>query len=73
MSKAKLERFRVLSVDDDGTVELLNLAMRKRGVVNPTLWVVTDDDLTPDTVVEGRIEGDPRDSLLFGFPVFRKV
>lgn len=73
MSKPKLERFRVLSVDEDGTVELLNLSMRKRGVVNATLWVVTDDDLTPDTVVEGRIEGDPRDSLIFGFPVFRKV
>lgn len=67
---SKLERFRVLTVDEDGTVQLLNLDMVKRGVRNATLWVVSQDDLRPGSTVKGTIDGDPLQSLLFGFPVF---
>ena len=70
MSKPRFERFRVLTVDEDGTVELLNLDMVKRGVRNPTVWVVSQDDLRPGSTVKGTIDGDPHHSLLFGFPVF---
>ena len=49
---------------------MLNLDMVKRGVRNPTVWVVSQDDLRPGSTVKGTIDGDPHHSLLFGFPVF---
>lgn len=70
MSKPKIERFRVLSVDDDGTVQLENLDMVKRGVHHATIWAITENDLVEGSTVKGSIDGDPGDSLLFGFPVF---
>ena len=70
MSKLKIERFRVLNVDDDGTVELQNLDMVKRGIRHSILRVITEADLEAGSIVKGSIEGKPLDSPLFGFPRF---
>ena len=69
----KVETFKVIAVDDDGTVQLLNLDMQKRGVRNATVWCFTDEDLKRGQTVQGGFDFDPAESLIGGFPTFTRV
>ena len=69
----KIENFKVVAVDDDGTVQLLNLDMKKRGVLNTTVWCFTDEDLKRGQTVRGGFDFDPSESLIGGFPTFTRA
>ena len=67
----KTERFKVLTVDRDRSVELVNLDMRKRGVVNCTAWARCETPLKLGQVVRGSFDFDPSESLFYGrMPTF---
>lgn len=67
----KTERFKVLTVDRDGSVELANLDMRKRGILNYTAWARCETPLKLGQVVRGGFDIDPSESLLYGrMPIF---
>ena len=66
----KIENFKVLAVDGDGTVQLLNLDMVKRGVQHASAWCFTDAKLKQGQHVRGGFDVDPADSLVVGFPTF---
>lgn len=69
----KIENFKVLAVDGDGTVQLLNLDMVSRGVQHAAVWCFTDDKLKQGQKVRGGFDFDPADSLIGGFPTFTRV
>lgn len=70
----KSERFKVLDIDADGSVELANLDMRKRGVLNYTAWARCETPLKRGQVVHGGFDFDPAASLLYGkMPTFQPV
>jgi hypothetical protein len=69
----KIENFEVLTVDGDGTVQLLNLDMVDRGVHHAAVWCFTDEDFEEGQIVRGGFDFDPGDSLIGGFPTFTRV
>ena len=69
----KIENFKVLAVDGDGTVQLLNLDMVSRGVQHAAVWCFTDEKLKQGQRVRGGFDFDPADSLIGGFPTFTRV
>lgn len=69
----KIENFKVLEIDGDGTVQLLNLDMVKRGVEHASVWCFTDEKLRRGQVVRGGFDFDPEDSLIGGFPTFTRT
>lgn len=69
----KIETFKVLAVDPDGTVQLANLDMKIRGVRNATVWCFTDERLKRGQTVKGGFDFDPAESLIGGFPTFTRA
>ena len=69
-----IEQFRVLKVDNDGSVELENLDMVARGVRNARVWADCETPLEVGSTVRGSFDTDPRDSLvLLALPTFTVV
>lgn len=70
MSELKTERFQVLTVDEDGTVELQSLDEKRKSNLS-TIWTIAegDLDLAIGAIVEGSIV-DKQDSPGFRFPRF---
>ena len=70
----KTERFKVVAVDDDGTYQLANLDMKKRGVENYTLWALSTVPLKRGQTIMGAFDFDPSGGIMMGkFPTFSPV
>lgn len=70
----KPEKFKVVTVDTDGTVQLANLDMKARGVRNFTTWAASEIPLKRGQTVFGTFDFDPSDSLIMGkMPTFQPV
>lgn len=66
----KIENYKVLALDRDGTVQLLNLDMAESDSKNATIWCMADIELEEGEVVRGMFDFDPSESLLRGYPTF---
>lgn len=70
----KTERFKVVRVDGDGTYQLANLDIKKRGVENFTVWVLSTVPLRQGQTIVGTLSFDPTASFALGlFPTFAPV